>query len=36
MNGKTTVFGWTMSGFAMIIGIYMLSQWMAFQGAFRL
>jgi hypothetical protein len=36
MNGKTTVFGWTVGGCAMVIGMYMLSQWMAFQSAFRL
>jgi hypothetical protein len=36
MNGKTMVFGWTVGGCVMIISMYMLSQWMALQGAFRL
>ncbi len=34
MNGK--VLGWTVAGIAMMISMYMLVQWMAFQGYFKL
>jgi hypothetical protein len=36
MNGKATIFGWTVGGAAMMIGIYMLAQFMAIQSAFKL
>ena len=34
MNGR--VLGWTVGGVVMMIAMYMLVQWMAFQGAFKL
>ncbi len=36
MNGKMVVFGWTLGGFAMIVCMYVLTQFMAFQSAFKL
>ena len=35
MNGKATVFGWTIGGAAMIIGMYMLAHLTAMQSAFH-